>query len=173
MAMPELKPCPFCGGKAEMKKAWGHAEGWYIKCNKCKMKTMPILIDYPRITYMGGYDESTRYTSEQAAKIAEDMWNRRDDDAANQSVIDEINNVEEVDAESIRHGRWEWYEDPITPLSPDPDYGWRCSQCKEDAEAIIQRAAPTADVAFDNSDVPPKFDYCPNCGAKMAKEEEA
>lgn len=74
---PDLKPCPFCGGEAERKLAYGYAEGWYIKCNKCKIKTFPIFIDYPRVTYAGGNDESTRYTSEKAAKIAEDMWNRR------------------------------------------------------------------------------------------------
>ena len=76
-------------------------------------------------------------------------------------------------AEPVRHGQWEWYEDPITSLFPDPDYGWRCSQCKEDAEAIIQRASPTANVFFDDSNVPPKLDYCPNCGAKMDKEDGA
>lgn len=69
--------------------------------------------------------------------------------------------------------RWEWYEEPITSLRPDPDYGWRCSHCKEDAAAIIQRASPTSNVEFDNPDVPPKFDYCPNCGARMSAREEA
>lgn len=75
-----------------------------------------------------------------------------------------------IEAEPVRHGRWEWYEEPITSLRPDPDYGWRCSHCKEDAAAIIQKTFPISNVEFDNSDVPPKFDYCPNCGAKMDEE---
>lgn len=83
------------------------------------------------------------------------------------SMLMEIEKAPTAEAEPVWHGRWEWYEEPITSLCPDPDYGWRCSHCKEDAAAIIQRAFPTSNVEFDNSDVPPKFDYCPNCGAKM------
>ncbi len=72
-----LKPCPFCGGEAEMRKAYGYIDGWCVRCSQCKMTTLPILIDQPRITYADGTDETTRYTSEQAATIAAAAWNRR------------------------------------------------------------------------------------------------
>jgi hypothetical protein len=41
MEMPDLLPCPFCGGKAERGKA--HTGGWvdgsYIFCTQCHTKT--------------------------------------------------------------------------------------------------------------------------------------
>ena len=35
----ELKPCPFCGGKAEFEKD----EGWFVFCEKCG--SMTVLFD--------------------------------------------------------------------------------------------------------------------------------
>ena len=38
----ELKPCPFCGGKAYMKmrRAYiGPGRSWYARCSKCHAKT--------------------------------------------------------------------------------------------------------------------------------------
>lgn len=54
-----------------------------------------------------------------------------------------INNIKTVDAEPVRHGRWETY----------PSHAYRrCSVCKTEWDK-------------------PKFNihanYCPNCGAKM------
>lgn len=83
------------------------------------------------------------------------------------NCIAEIVNAPSIDAEPVIHARWEWYEEPVTSLCPDPDYGWRCSHCKEDAERMIERAYPHSNVEFVDDDKPPKIDYCPNCGAKM------
>ncbi len=49
----------------------------------------------------------------------------------------------------VRHGRWEWYD--LTISFHYINRGYRCSVCghKEDDEP----------------------NYCPNCGAKMDKEE--
>lgn len=49
-----------------------------------------------------------------------------------------------VDAEPVRHGRWECYPSPAEI---------RCSQCKMEYVARI------------------RWNYCPNCGAKMDKNE--
>lgn len=49
-----------------------------------------------------------------------------------------------VDAEPVRHGKWEFREDDVT-------WWWMCSECGS-AEIL-----PT--------------NYCPNCGAKMDLEE--
>lgn len=56
----ELKPCPFCGGKAEIRD--GHIyldEAVLIRCSECFVKTSHVLINHPRIT-SNGLDESTR-----------------------------------------------------------------------------------------------------------------
>ena len=73
-----LKPCPFCGGTAELRDVRVYlATGWRIRCTGCGIGTIPVLIDHPHMTGKGSPDESTRYTSKQAAQIAADKWNRR------------------------------------------------------------------------------------------------
>lgn len=75
---PKLKPCPFCGGAAALKMGnLYYDKYWRVKCTLCHIETPPIIIDHPSFSYGGGLDESTRYTEEQAANIAADMWNRR------------------------------------------------------------------------------------------------
>ena len=57
-----------------------------------------------------------------------------------------LNNLPSVDAEPVRNGRW---------IKRDivPDYMWKyhCSCCHSDGER--------------------RYNYCPNCGAKMDKVE--
>lgn len=80
MAMPDLKPCPFCGGEAEVRE--GHiymTDTKIVSCKKCHVRTIPVSVDHPNFT-AHGLDETTRYTPEQAAQIACDMWNRRVND---------------------------------------------------------------------------------------------
>ena len=56
---------------------------------------------------------------------------------------DFIQAIPAVDAEPVRHGRWEQYPGPSDI---------RCTYCK---------------VEFDKSKMPLARNYCPNCGAKM------
>lgn len=77
MTAPTLKPCPFCGGEAELKEARSYVtNGWRIMCKKCRIGTLPVWIDLPLLTGKG-LDESTRYTSEQVVAITVEKWNRR------------------------------------------------------------------------------------------------
>jgi len=55
--MTELKPCPFCGGKAEAQYGWGDYNCHQIVCSNCGVMT-------------GGSN-----TQEQA----EEEWNRREE----------------------------------------------------------------------------------------------
>ena len=32
MELPKLMPCPFCGGRAVMRKSMGSSQAYYVKC---------------------------------------------------------------------------------------------------------------------------------------------
>ena len=51
----KLKPCPFCGSRAEM-EILPHCEGFFVKCLKCKV------------------EQGHLYSSKKSAMTA---WNRR------------------------------------------------------------------------------------------------
>ena len=75
--MAKLKHCPFCGGQASLVECRSYvAKGWRVICTKCKIATGGVYIDRPLISGTGPI-ETTRYTSDQAAQIAVDTWNRR------------------------------------------------------------------------------------------------
>ena len=84
----------------------------------------------------------------------------------NEAIDAIIENAPTVDAEPVRHGRWETVfmseatgYDPTLANYIDTVFCHRCSVCKEDArldefgEEMISK-------------------YCPNCGAKMDEEEK-
>lgn len=80
MKETELKPCPFCGGKAELKEGNVYLDRCIrARCKNGCVSSKPILIDHPRMT-ADGLDESTRYTEDQAKQEAAKIWNRRADD---------------------------------------------------------------------------------------------
>lgn len=73
----ELLSCPFCGGKAELKPVRVYSnDGWRVVCTGCKVRTLPVLVDWPSLR-QGGLDETTRYTDEEARRLSVRTWNRR------------------------------------------------------------------------------------------------
>lgn len=82
-----------------------------------------------------------------------------------------------IDAEPVRHGRWEFYEDWGAGLSrvdmPEPfDAGWKCSCCGTDLADYLTKCLGMY-VYADDEDKKPKVDRCPHCGAKMDAKEDA
>lgn len=62
----KLKPCPFCGGIAEIKHDfYDNDQHSYVRCRGCRCKISDVQI-------------STEYSSDEKAA---ERWNRRVDDA--------------------------------------------------------------------------------------------
>ena len=73
-----LERCPCCGGEAEMKHTSVYmSKARAVVCKECGLRTKLIFINTPCMNSTGKPDESTRYTEEQAEKIATELWNRR------------------------------------------------------------------------------------------------
>lgn len=57
------------------------------------------------------------------------------------TVEDALRNIPTIEAEPVRHGRWEWFEEwsPSTPESPKEctDCGWRCGRCKVKLDDMV------------------------------------
>lgn len=62
--MEDLKPCPFCGGKARVLAVNIFRPEIQVMCEKCRSRTL---------TYKGGDFYDTKYLAIQA-------WNRRESD---------------------------------------------------------------------------------------------
>ena len=73
------------------------------------------------------------------------MWNRRAQPANEPLTRDSVEEAPAADVESVRHGKWLINSDGYYPY---------CSECKEEP-----RSGELTN-------------YCPNCGAKMDKEDE-
>lgn len=89
--------------------------------------------------------------------------------------ITKVKAMKTIDAEPVRHGRWEWYEEPYDSRNPDGDYGWRCSECKQDLAEELTLGIPGMHYAYDildNPEAPPTLKRCLFCGAKMDAKED-
>ena len=77
--MSELKPCPFCGGEANIKNMDLHTRDgsirayWRVKCSKCQTEK-----GYTSIYCLR--DDDTLFVAFDGRKRAIDAWNRRADD---------------------------------------------------------------------------------------------
>lgn len=65
MTENELKPCPFCGGRAVLRRGNKNKHGYFVLCTECNARS--------------GF-ECDKYTSRQDnAQLAIEAWNRRKD----------------------------------------------------------------------------------------------
>ncbi len=69
------------------------------------------------------------------------------------SIVEDIEDAEEIDAEPVRHGRWIPNFESITPLRTKI-----CEECSLCGRTVL-RYVPE-----------PANKFCPNCGAKMDLE---
>lgn len=75
----KLERCPCCGGEAEMKPTNIYmSKARTVVCKECGLRTKLIFINTPCMNGNGKPDERTRYTEEQAEKLAAEQWNRRE-----------------------------------------------------------------------------------------------
>lgn len=76
-----IKPCPFCGGKADIRHGTVYMDIVYrVECLSCHAITARFFVDHPCLdTKNGGTDEKTRYTEAEAICMAVNAWNRRTD----------------------------------------------------------------------------------------------
>jgi hypothetical protein len=75
----------------------------------------------------------------------------------------------------VRHGRWEWKEEwethPETHSCDLISCGWYCSNCGiELGEYLTEKTGRY--VCLDDDYCEPTLRRCPNCGARMDKEDE-
>jgi Lar family restriction alleviation protein len=74
----ELKPCPFCGGKAELKVNHVYMdEGVCVHCTECNVHTKTTLYDCTYQFYHG--EKNVFITRERAERDVTELWNRRAD----------------------------------------------------------------------------------------------
>lgn len=135
----DLKPCPFCGGNAEIRK--GSSTKPYIRCNRCGCRT-----------------GSSRYRGNLAK-----AWNARADVTDEQFSLD-VHNGEAWQV--VRECRIEWRGQVFeTESSIDCDGEYYCTACNDDLPSWAETAWDDYQAArFDGE---PPFRCCPNCGAKV------
>jgi Lar family restriction alleviation protein len=80
MKETELKPCPFCGGEAEIHRAKSYLDDVVqIHCTQCNVHTPKRLINH--LAYRGG--EQIYILEAMAIEQATYDWNRRADNERN------------------------------------------------------------------------------------------
>lgn len=90
--------------------------------------------------------------------LAKDGASHKDMVCAALDVVEELPTVEE---ESVRRGEW----------IQDDDRNTRCSYCKQYIPTVHRYREGQDGELYEWDEEIEKTDYCPNCGARMTKEE--
>lgn len=157
-----LKPCPFCGGDAVLKKqryagtgASGMETPWpYIMCNKCKLAQMPLYCD----DWAKGPRSKRRhlnYKEAEAQQVA--AWNTRPDqiaESANCSLPREV--VEEI-ARIIDPSSWRVMDSYLAKTKrkyAGQNVGWPEDQFQhKESMAIARLVIAKLKEALNNADI--------------------
>ena len=100
MNMPDLKPCPFCGGEALLDHDYEGMGASYVRCKKCGLESIRFIKSFECAS------------DDRAVKF----WNMRAD-------ADCIRYMDAADVAPVRHGRW-------LPQVVLGQKAWDCSECK-------------------------------------------
>ena len=106
--------------------------------------------------------------------IVQDVALRRTEGHWTHHIIHELPTI---DAEPVRHGRWEWYEYWGDAAFRDPpeiyDAGWACSACGTALLQYLHSHFPDIPSYTEcASEEKPTLERCPCCGAKMDAKED-
>lgn len=87
----------------------------------------------------------------------DDIYYRNTYSSGVTAMVHAIGKTPTIEAEPVVHGRWIGIQyDGYADGCPVYDT-WECSECREE---------------YENEGDPPYFNYCPNCGAKMARGDQ-
>ncbi len=88
-------------------------------------------------------------------KEAQGLHTKMPMDLVIEGVVNEAKAFPAADVQPVRHGRW------IDKRNIEHDGEWYCSECGNEVT-----------ICMCGKDETREYPYCPNCGAKMDKEEE-
>lgn len=76
--MEKLKPCPYCGGEADIQhKSFYMSSAYCVECKVCRTRTKLVFADTIGYKVVDNKFKETRYDTLTAIKMVVDLWNRR------------------------------------------------------------------------------------------------
>lgn len=171
--MTELKPCPFCGGEAEILTAESMHGGYLfgIMCNDCCSRgdvydneaeaiaawNTRAAMEFDNWFYLPKPREAIAEIAETLNSFDDEKWTVQQFFKVQEQAV--INWAKELDEHIIRRICEVWgRERTCKNEDDDPDAWFKCSECGLHSKLEIMSGG---------YDIP---NYCPNCGAKVVGE---
>lgn len=158
--MDKLKPCPFCGGKADIMfyKPFDGYQGEPTICRIWCLNCRSQIEGRNFIKAIEAWNRRAEYIEREAAiKMLRGSAISKYPLPFSLGILaaaDELQKMPAADVATVVHGRWVPIEyDGYADGNPVWDL-WECSECREEHSGDEDTLTP----------------YCPNCGAKMDGE---